>query len=101
MANKQGLFSSLFGGSKKVNQEAQEAAELEARERLEKRIEQVLAEAAQTPKSPVETEAAKPETVAEILPITASALTRRKTTPSVGFWQPTDETDRAYAVNER
>lgn len=43
MANdKRGLFSSIFG--KKPDLEAEEAAELEARQRLERRIEQALAD---------------------------------------------------------
>jgi len=45
MANsdKQGFFSSLFGG-KKQDREEQEAAEREARQKLEQRIEQALAQ---------------------------------------------------------
>jgi hypothetical protein len=104
--NKQGFFSSIFGGSKKPDLEEQEAAEREARQKLEKRIEQVLAEAALPPKSVAEgepgkaMEGGKPESVVEMLPITASVLSRRKTTPHMDFWQPGTEADR-FAVNQR
>ena len=106
MANsKRSLFSSLFGRGKKQNAEAEEAAELEARRRLEERIQQVLA---------VPVEAAKPalvddhtlvlqeeeESMAEVLPITASALTRRKTPAVIDFWPGSTEVERPYAVNE-
>lgn len=44
MANdsKASVFSSIFGRGKKERKEAEEAAELEARQRLERRIEQAL-----------------------------------------------------------
>lgn len=46
MANdrKRSLFSSLFSRENRKNQEAEEAAELEARQKLERRIEQALAD---------------------------------------------------------
>lgn len=45
MANdsKTGIFSTFFGRGNKAQKEALEAAELEARQRLERRIEQALA----------------------------------------------------------
>lgn len=94
-------FFSLFG-SKKQDIEAQEAAEREARQKLEKRIEQVLAEAAAPPKLLEENHSALvPVEMAEVLPITASVPPRRKVAAPVDFWQPSPETKRPYAVNQR
>lgn len=102
MANgrKHSLFS-LFG-SKKQETEAREAAEREAREKLEKRIEQVLAEAAATPKPIEESQPTLiSKEIAEVLPITASVSPRRKAAAPVDFWQPSSEAERPYAVNQR
>lgn len=107
MANeKRSLLSSLFGRGKQQNKEAEEAAELEAKQRLEKRIEQVLAEAAKAPKPVVEEQHAElaiedaVQSVAEVLPITASVFTRRKTPSNSGFWPGNADIERPHAVNE-
>lgn len=109
MANKRSLFSSIFGRGRKQHKEAQEAAVLEARQKLEKRIQQVLAEMVEAPKAAVEETHLQlavvedeAQSVVEILPITASALQRRKTPASVEFWPTSSpEVERPYAVNER
>src|ERR1700747_1615162 len=101
MANeKRSLLSSLFGRGKKQNKDAEEAAELEAKQRLEKRIEQVLAGAARAPKAVVENHPSElviqdeVQSVAEVLPITASVFARRKTPSNAGFWPGNTETER-------
>jgi hypothetical protein len=109
MANgKRSLFSSLFGLGKKQNKEAEEAAELEARHKLEERIQRVLAEAAQAPKPALEekhvamvAQEETVETVVEILPITASVSSRRKVPAPVDFWPSNAEVEQRYAVNGR
>lgn len=108
MANsKRSIFSSIFGLGKKQNTEAEETAELEARQRLERRIEEVLAQAAEAPKPLFEEDHAalvkqeETESLAEILPITASALPRRKVPAPVAFLPQVVEVERPYAANER
>lgn len=108
MANsRRSLFSSIFSRGKKLNKEAEEAAELEARRKLELRIQQILAQTAEAPKQLLEEDHTamvvqeEEESVAEILPITASALIRRKTPVPVDFWPSNAEVERRYAVNER
>lgn len=105
---KRSLFSSLFGRGKKQNREAEEAAELEARQKLERRIQQVLAEAAEVPKPlleehPIELIVRDEETesLAEVLPITASALHRRKAPTPAPFLPASVEIERSYVANER
>ena len=104
--DKRSLFSSLFGRGKKQNKEAAEAAALEARQKLEQRIQEVLAAAAEAPKPLFEESQAgltlteEPVTVAEVLPITASALNRRKAAISVDLWPGNVQVERPYAVNE-
>lgn len=108
MANsKRSLFSSLFGGGKKQRKKAEEAAGLEARQKLEKRIQQVLAELAESPQPAVErnhaeliTQEKEAESVVEILPITASAVSRRKPPAPLDLWPGTAKVERPYAVNE-
>ena len=106
MANgKRSLFSSIFGRGKKQNTEAEEAAELEARQKLEERIQQVLAVPVEAAKPALEDNHAmvlqdEPESIAEVLPITASALIRRKTPATIDFWPASAEVERPYAVNE-
>jgi hypothetical protein len=108
MANgKRSLLSSIFGLGKKQNKEAEEAAELEARHKLEERIQKILAEAAQAPKPVVKEEHValvaqeETETVVEILPITASVSSRRKVPASIDFWPSNAEVEQRYAVNGR
>jgi hypothetical protein len=103
---KRGFFSSLFG--KKKRKEEQETAELESKHRLEERIQQILAE--KIPVSEVfvrekhaaimiQKEEAEPEI--ELLPISASAITRRKAPVQPAFVLATFEEPRSYASNER
>lgn len=108
MANesKRSLFSSLFGRGKRQNKETEEAA-VEARQKLERRIQQVLSEMVEAPKVAVEANhleltivEEEPENVAEVLPITASALQRRRTPVSADFWPTSTEVERPYAVNQ-
>jgi len=87
---------SLFG-NKKQDREAQEAAERESRQRLEKRIEQVLAEAAAAPIVEESPALAQAE-VAEVLPITASALNQLKANAPSDFWQVRLRVNGHYAV---
>jgi hypothetical protein len=109
MANgKRSLFSSIFGIGKNQNKEAEEAAEIEARHKLEERIQRVLAEASRAPEPILEEEHVamiaqeqEPEYVAEILPITASVSSRRKVPAPVDFWPSNAEVEQRYAVNGR
>ncbi|HEY2469057.1 MAG TPA: hypothetical protein VGI45_14635 [Terracidiphilus sp.] len=106
--SKRSIFSSIFGRGKKQHKEAEEAAELEARQKLEKRIQQILAEAVEAPKPVVEenhvalvTQDKEVEALAEVLPITASALSRRKAPAPADFFPPRVEVERRYVANER
>ena len=104
--DKRSLFSSLFGRGKKQNKEAAEAAALEARQKLEQRIRGVLAAAAEVPKplieesQPVLVLAEDAGNVADVLPITASALKGRRAPISVDLWPGNVQVERPYAVNE-
>ena len=106
MANdrKQGLFSSLFGKRKQTEEEA--TAELESKQRLEARIEQMLAEraavseilkmkdneAAEMPKE----EEVEPEV--ELFPISASVVSIRKA-PTSSSYRTFEAPPRSYAAN--
>ena len=108
MANrKRGFFASLFGKRKQTEQE--ERAELESKQRLEARIQQILAERAvvpellkmeenQAPEIPREEEAELP---VELLPISASVISIRKTPVAAPFLLLNEEDFRTYAANGR
>jgi hypothetical protein len=108
MANdrKQGFLSSLFGKRKPTEEE--ETAALESKQRLEARIEQALAERAVVheilaEQSPVAltTKEDEPEPEIELLPISASAMPRRKTpVPSILLISKVEEMN-TYAANGR
>jgi hypothetical protein len=79
---------------------------MEARRKLEERIQQVLAlQIAETTEPALVEDHAlalqeEQESVAEVLPITASALIRRKDPVVIDFWPGSAEVERRYAVNE-
>jgi hypothetical protein len=108
MANegKRGFFSSLFGSKKQKEQV--ETDELESKQRLEARIQQILAEKAAVPTllmmeekhaapMPQEEEADFP---VELLPISASVISIRKA-PVSSFLPSSVEAPRSYAANGR
>jgi hypothetical protein len=107
MANdrKRGFLSSLFGRRKLTEQEEMEA--LESRQRLEARIEQILAEKAVVREIIAETspvalvlQKEEPEPEVELFPISASVLGRRKErVPSV-FMLSTVESGQPFALRE-
>ena len=109
MANdsKRGFFSSLFGNRKLKEQE--EMAELESKHRLEERIQQILAERVEIPKLTFveekqvslmkREEEAEPEV--ELLPISASVLSRRKAPVSADFLLSSLDVQGSYAANQR
>lgn len=109
MANdsKRGFFSSLFGRRKR--NEHQETEELESRHRLEERIRLILAEkVADVPKVVVEETQtalmipeAEVEPEIELLPISASVLSRRKAPIPAAFMPPVVEVGRSYAASGR
>jgi hypothetical protein len=103
---KRGFFSSLFG--KKKRKEEEEAAELESKHRLEERIQQILAEKISVPEVfvrekcaaiMIQEEVAEPEI--ELLPISASAITKRKASVQPAFVLATYDEPRSYAANGR
>jgi hypothetical protein len=111
MANdrKQGFLSSLFGKRKQTEVEA--TAELESKQRLEARIQQILAEKAAVSEllvieekhadgMPQEEEAEVP---VELFPISASVIPIRKAPPKTAFVLSAfeDEAPRSYASNQR
>lgn len=109
MANdrKQGFLSSLFGKRKQTEQE--ETADLESKQRLEARIQQILAEKAAVPElrvieenhagpMPQEEEAEIP---VELLPISASVIPIRKAPAQPAFVLSAFEVPRSYASNQR
>jgi len=110
MANDQrrGFFSSLFGKKKQTEDEI--IAELESKQKLEARIQQILADRVEPPICVLAEEtfvaAETPETqeveaTVELLPISASAMPRRKApVPSVFLLSSVEDT-RSYASNER
>jgi hypothetical protein len=105
--SKRGFFSSLFGRKRHTEQE--ETAELESRYRLEARIQQILAERVEIPKLTFveekqvslmkREEEAEPEV--ELLPISASVLSRRKAPVPAAFLLSGVEDVRSFAANER
>lgn len=103
--NRRGFLSSLFGNKKQ--KEHDEADELKSRQRLEERICQVLAESAQVrelEEKPVPVLAQEEEPKAEVielLPISASVLSRRKVPVSATFAESSFEVVRSYAANAR
>jgi hypothetical protein len=105
--SKQGFLSSLFGNKKQ--KELEEAAELEeSRHRLEERIRQILAEKVEVPElitkenhAALLTREEEPEPEIELLPISASVLSRRKVPLPASFVDSSFEVVRSYAANER
>jgi hypothetical protein len=106
--SKQGFLSSLFGNRKP--KEPEESAGLESRHRLEERIQQILAEQVEVPRLltleedglvlMAKEEEAEPEI--ELLPISASVLSSRKTLVSAPFMPLTWEgAARSYVANQR
>jgi hypothetical protein len=100
---KRGFFSSLFGSRRQ--KEDQEAADLDSRHRLEKRIEQILAEQVQVPQLLKEEDPAavvaqqEAEPDIDLLPITASVFNRKGPIPA-SFLPASVEANRFYAANE-
>jgi hypothetical protein len=109
MANhsKQGFFSSLFG--KKKQTEEEEKAELESRQRLEARIQQILAEKVVVSEILMKEEnqdaavrqGEEPEVPVELLPISASVVPISKAPPKTAFVLSAFEVPRSYASNGR
>ena len=109
MANdrKRGFFSSLFGSRKRTEEE--EAAQQESKQRLEARIEQILAEKVAVreilaekesqPELVLQPEEVEPEV--ELLPISASVVPIRKMPAQSAFVLAAFESPRSYAANER
>ena len=102
--SKRGFLSSLFENNKQ--KEEQETAELESRHRLEERIQQILAEKVEVPQLFVEEnqtalviQEAEPEPEVKLLPISASALSRKA--PVADFLLSSFEVPRRYAATER
>jgi hypothetical protein len=104
--SKQGFFSSFFGNKKQKEQE--EAPPLESRNKLDERIQRILAEQAAVAKpvikeipavSMAQEEEAEPEI--ELLPISASVLSSRKARVQVSFVTSSLDAVRSYASNER
>ena len=108
MANggKRGFFSSLFRSRKQ--KEREETADLESRQRLEERIQQILAEKVEVPelfavekKSTGLMTQEEAEVEVELLPISASVIPIRKAPVQPAFVLSTYEVPRSYAANER
>ena len=108
MANdrKQGFLSSLFGKRKRTDEEV--AAELESKQRLEARIEQVLAERAVVHEILAETSPValvvkeeEPEAEVHLLPISASVMPRRKRPVPAVFVLSNVEEIPQYTANHR
>ena len=109
MANhsKQGFFSSLFAKRKQTEEEA--TAELESKQRLEARIQQILAEKVviseilmkeETQEAAISQEE-EPEVPVELLPISASVIPISKAPPKAAFVLSAFEVPRSYASNQR
>lgn len=109
MANhsKQGFFSSLFGKRKQTEEEVM--AEFESKQRLEARIEQILAEKAavseillndEHPAAEVSQEE-EPEVPVELFPISASVIPISKAPPKPAFVLSAFESPRSYASSQR
>ena len=105
---KQGFFSSLFGKRKQTEWEA--TAELESKQRLEARIEQILAERVAVPElhlmeenqdAAISPQQEEPEIPVELLPISASVISRRKAPVPAVFLLSTVDESRSYASNAR
>ena len=108
MANdrKRGFFSSLFGRRRPT--EAEEMAELEAKHRLEERIQQILAEKvavreilAEESNTALMLIEEEDEPEVELLPISASAIRQRKAPVQSAFVLAAFESPRSYAASER
>jgi hypothetical protein len=112
MANdrKRGFLSSLFGNRKQKADE--EAAELESKQRLEQRIQQVLAERAAVPElllieenQPAQIAQMSQEEEAdfpvELFPISASVLPIHKAPVQPAFVLSAFEAPRSYVSNQR
>ena len=109
MANhsKQSFFSSLFGKRKQTEEEMR--AELESKQRLEARIEQILAEKAAVAEILMAEEnqaeevhqEEEPEVPVELFPISASVIPIRKTPSQVAFVLSAFETPKSYASGQR
>ena len=105
---KRGFFSSLFGKRKQTEGEA--TAELESRQRLEARIEQILAERVAVPElhlmeenqdAAISPQQEEPEIPVELLPISASVINRRKAPVPAVFLLSTVDESQSYASNAR
>jgi hypothetical protein len=103
---KRGFFSSLFG--KKKQNEDEGSSELDSRQRLEERIQQILAERVKVPEPLIKEnpaalmireEEAEPEI--ELLPISASVLSSRKERVPVSFLASTLDIVQSHAANAR
>jgi hypothetical protein len=108
MANdrKHGFLSSLFGKRERTDEEV--AAELESKQRLEARIEQVLAERAVVHEILAETSPValvvkeeEPEAEVHLLPISASVMPRRKRPVPAVFVLSNVEEIPQYTANHR
>jgi len=107
--SKRGFLSSLFGKKKQTEEEA--TADLESRQRLEARIQQILAEKAAAPELLMMEENHDPaiseqkeeeaEIPVELLPISASVISIRKTPVSSSFMPSGFDVPRSYAANQR
>jgi hypothetical protein len=106
--SKRGFFSSLFGNRKLKEQE--EMAELESKHRLEERIQQILAERVAVPEVIIQekraaaalmTQEVEAEPEVELLPISASVLSRRKAPVSADFLLSSLDVQGSYAANQR
>lgn len=104
---KRGFFSSLFGSKKQKEQEVTD--ELESKQRLEARIQQILAEKAAVPEllmmeekpaapMPQEEEA---DFQVELLPISASVIPIRKAPAQAAFVLSAFEAPQSYASNQQ
>jgi len=111
MANhsKQGFFSSLFGKRKQTEEEV--TAELESKQRLEARIEQILAEKVvvsellltEENQDAEVSQEEETEVPVELFPISASVIPIRKVPPKTAFVLAAFETEapRSYASSQR
>jgi len=104
---KQGFLSSLFGKRRQTEQE--EIAELESKQRLEARIQQILAEKVvvsellmreEIPDAGLQQEE-EAELPVELLPISASVIPIRKAPAQSPFVLEAFEAPRSYASNQR
>ena len=102
--SRRGFLSSLFGSRDHKKQE--ETAALESRQRLEERIQLILAEQAHVPElikeetQTVLVAQEEVETDIELLPITASVFNRKGPIPA-SFLPECIEATRFYAANDR